>query len=102
MTEYSGMSFALFFLGEYLAVLLVSSLATTLFLGGWLGPAVLPGPVWFGLKVGVIALVFIWLRAALPRPRYDQMIGFAWKFALPLALLNLLLTGWIVAGRAAA
>jgi NADH-quinone oxidoreductase subunit H len=102
MTEYSGMSFALFFLGEYLAILLVASLATTLFLGGWLGPAFLPGPVWFGLKVGVIAVVFIWLRAVLPRPRYDQLIGFAWKFALPLALVNLLLTGWIVAGRAAA
>jgi NADH-quinone oxidoreductase subunit H len=102
MTEYSGMSFALFFLGEYLAILLVASLATTLFLGGWLGPAVLPGPVWFGLKVGVIAFVFIWLRAALPRPRYDQLISFAWKVALPLALINLLLTGWIMAGRVTA
>lgn len=96
MTEYSGMSFALFFLGEYLAVLLVASLFTTLFLGGWLGPF-LPGPVWFGLKVGIIAFVFIWLRAALPRPRYDQLISFAWKIALPLALLNLLATGWILA-----
>jgi NADH-quinone oxidoreductase subunit H len=95
MTEYSGMSFALFFLGEYLAVLLVAALATTLFFGGWLGP-LLPGPVWFGLKVGVIAFVFIWLRAALPRPRYDQMIGLAWKAALPLALLNALATGWIL------
>lgn len=98
MTEYSGMSFALFFLGEYLAVLLVAALGTTLFLGGWLGP-VLPGPVWFGLKVGFIAFVFIWLRATLPRPRYDQLIAFAWKFALPLALLNLLVTGWIVTGN---
>ncbi|MDT8854176.1 NADH-quinone oxidoreductase subunit NuoH [Paracoccaceae bacterium Fryx2] len=100
MTEYSGMSFALFFLGEYLAILLVASLFTTLFLGGWLGPW-LPGPLWFGAKVGVIAFVFIWLRAALPRPRYDQLISFAWKVALPLALVNLLVTGWIVVGRGA-
>jgi NADH-quinone oxidoreductase subunit H len=97
MTEYSGMSFAFFFLGEYVAILLVCALATTLFLGGWLGPA-LPGPVWFGLKVSVLALVFIWVRAALPRPRYDQLIGFAWKIALPLASLNLLVTGWVIVG----
>jgi NADH-quinone oxidoreductase subunit H len=95
MTEYSGMSFALFFLGEYVAILLVSALAVTLFLGGWLGP-VLPGPLWFGLKVAAVALLFIWVRAALPRPRYDQLIAFAWKLALPLALLNLLVTGWVV------
>ena len=100
MTEYSGMSFALFFLGEYIAVLLVAALGTTLFLGGWHGP-LLPGPVWFGLKVGLICFVFIWIRAALPRPRYDQLIGFAWKVALPLALVNLLVTGWIAIGRAA-
>ncbi|MBY6202562.1 NADH-quinone oxidoreductase subunit NuoH [Maritalea mobilis] len=95
MTEYSGMSFALFFLGEYLAIILVSALAVTLFFGGWLGP-ILPGPVWFGLKVGALALAFIWIRAILPRPRYDQLVAFAWKWALPLALLNLLLTGAIV------
>lgn len=101
MTEYSGMSFALFYLGEYLAILLVSALATTFFLGGWLGPAFLPGAVWFGIKTGAIALVFIWLRAALPRPRYDQLIAFAWKWALPLALLNLFVTGVVVVARAA-
>lgn len=95
MTEYSGMSFALFFLGEYLAVLLVSSLAVTLFLGGWHGP-LLPGPIWFGLKVGALALAFVWIRAILPRPRYDQLVAFAWKAALPLALLNLLATGVFV------
>jgi NADH-quinone oxidoreductase subunit H len=95
MTEYSGMSFALFFLGEYLAVLLVAALATTLFLGGWLGPW-LPGPVWFGLKTGLLALAFIWIRAVLPRPRYDQLVAFAWKAALPLALVNLLATGAVV------
>lgn len=99
MTEYSGIGFAIFFLGEYLAILLVSSLAVVLFLGGWLGPAILPGPVWFGLKAGAVALSFIWLRAALPRPRYDQLVHFAWKVALPLALLNLLITGvLLVAG----
>ena len=97
MTEYSGMNFALFFLAEYLAVLLVAALAVTLFFGGWHGP-ILPGAVWFGIKVGLIAFAFVWLRATLPRPRYDQLIGFAWKVALPLALLNLLVTGWIVVG----
>jgi NADH-quinone oxidoreductase subunit H len=105
MTEYSGMTFALFFLGEYLAVLLVAALAVTLFFGGWHGPWLvggwLPGPLWFGLKVAVIAFAFVWVRATLPRPRYDQLIGFAWKVALPLALLNLLVTGWIVVGGAA-
>jgi NADH-quinone oxidoreductase subunit H len=95
MTEYSGMSFGLFYLGEYIAVLLVSALATTLFLGGWLGPW-LPGPVWFGLKTGAIAVAFVWIRATLPRPRYDQLVSFAWKVALPLALLNLLATGFVV------
>jgi NADH-quinone oxidoreductase subunit H len=101
MTEYSGMSFALFFLGEYLAIILVAALATTLFFGGWLGP-VLPGPVWFGIKTGLIALAFIWIRAILPRPRYDQLVAFAWKVALPLALLNLLVTGFVVVLRGAA
>ncbi len=100
MTEYSGMSFALFYLGEYLAILLVAALATTLFLGGWLGPAFLPGPVWFGLKTGAIALLFIWMRAVLPRPRYDQVVAFAWKWALPIALLNLFLTGAVVVAGA--
>ncbi|NVN87982.1 MAG: NADH-quinone oxidoreductase subunit NuoH [Rhodopseudomonas sp.] len=100
LTEYSGMSFGLFFLGEYLAVLLVSALAVTLFFGGWHGPF-LPGAVWFGLKTGVIAVVFVWIRATLPRPRYDQLLNFAWKIALPLALLNLLLTGVIVVARSA-
>jgi NADH-quinone oxidoreductase subunit H len=89
------MGFAMFFLGEYLAILLVSALAVTLFYGGWLGP-VLPGPVWFGLKTGAIALAFVWFRAILPRPRYDQLVRFAWTWALPLALGNLLVTGAIV------
>jgi NADH-quinone oxidoreductase subunit H len=100
LTEYTGMSFGLFFLGEYLAVLLVSSLAVTLFFGGWLGPW-LPGPLWFGIKVGAIAVAFVWIRAVLPRPRYDQLVNAAWKVALPLALLNLLVTGVIVVARSA-
>lgn len=91
MTEYSGMRFALFFLGEYVAMLLVAALFTTLFLGGWYGP-ILPGPVWFGLKVGLVALFFIWVRAAWPRPRFDQLIAGSWKIALPLALVNLPIT----------
>jgi NADH-quinone oxidoreductase subunit H len=95
-TEYAGLGFGLFFLGEYLAVLLVSALATALFLGGWHGPG-LPGPVWFGIKSGLLSLGFVWLRAALPRPRYDQLVSFAWKVALPLALVNLVATGaWVV------
>jgi len=101
MTEYSGMSFALFFLGEYLAVMLVSALAVTLFFGGWLGP-ILPGPIWFGLKVGALALAFVWIRAILPRPRYDQLVGFAWKWGLPLALVNLLATGAVMVLRGGA
>lgn len=95
MTEYSGMRFALFFLGEYVAMLLVAALFTTLFLGGWAGPF-LPGPVWFGLKVGAVALFFVWVRAAWPRPRFDQLIAGSWKLALPLALLNLPITAAIV------
>ena len=101
MTEYSGLGFALFFLGEYLAVLLVSALAVTLFLGGWLGPG-LPGPVWFGLKTGALALGFVWVRAILARPRFDQLVRLAWTTALPLALLNLLATGAVVVWRAGA
>ncbi|UYO43879.1 NADH-quinone oxidoreductase subunit NuoH [Rhodopseudomonas palustris] len=100
ITEYTGMSFGLFFLGEYLAVLLVSALAVTLFFGGWLGPW-LPGPVWFGLKTAVIAVAFVWIRATLSRPRYDQLLSFAWKVALPLSLLNLMLTGIVVVARSA-
>ncbi|NEV80298.1 NADH-quinone oxidoreductase subunit NuoH [Rhodopseudomonas sp. BR0C11] len=100
ITEYTGMSFGLFFLGEYLAVLLVSALAVTLFFGGWLGPW-LPGPVWFGLKTAAIAVAFVWIRATLPRPRYDQPLSFAWKVALPLSLLNLMLTGIVVVARSA-
>jgi len=97
-TEYSGMKFGMFFVGEYLSILLISSLITTLFLGGWLGPW-LPPLVWFLLKMSLLVALFILLRGALPRPRYDQLMSFGWKWMLPLALLNLLVTGGLLLWR---
>lgn len=91
-TEYSGMKFGMFFVGEYLAVILNSAMLVTLFFGGWLGPW-LPPLLWFCLKTAVGIMLFILLRGALPRPRYDQLMAFGWKVMLPVALLNLLLTG---------
>ncbi len=103
-TEYSGMKFGMFFVGEYVAVILISSLLTTLYCGGWLGPTwdlTLAGwsfmpLVWFTLKTGVFILFFVLLRAAIPRPRYDQLMRFGWLVLLPLALLNTALTGALV------
>ncbi len=95
-SEYSGMKFGLFFVGEYLGIMLISSLVVTLFFGGWLGPAFLPPLVWFILKMFVFIFLFILLRASLPRPRYDQLMEFGWKILLPLTLLNLLVTAAIV------
>jgi NADH-quinone oxidoreductase subunit H len=95
-SEYSGMKFGMFFVGEYLGITLISAFITTLFLGGWLGPSFLPPIVWFFLKTILFILVFILLRASLPRPRYDQLLAFGWKVILPLALLNILITGAIV------
>ncbi len=95
-TEYSGMKFGMFFVGEYLGLVLVSSLITVLFFGGWMGPAFLPPIVWFGLKSGVFIAFFILLRAAIPRPRYDQLMSYGWLFLLPLSLINLLVTGAII------
>ncbi|MCB1666503.1 MAG: NADH-quinone oxidoreductase subunit NuoH [Pseudomonadales bacterium] len=92
-TEYSGMKFGMFFVGEYLGVVLVSSLIVVLFFGGWLGPAFLPPIVWFVLKASVFVAFFVLLRAAIPRPRYDQLMNYGWLFLLPLSLLNLLFTG---------
>lgn len=94
-TEYSGMKFGMFFVGEYLSVILISALITTLFLGGWLGPW-LPPLVWFFLKTAFLVMLFILLRAALPRPRYDQLMQFGWKVMLPVALLNLLITAGVL------
>ncbi|MFQ5990065.1 MAG: NADH-quinone oxidoreductase subunit NuoH [Candidatus Methylomirabilales bacterium] len=90
-TEYSSMKFALFFLAEYAHMIAASALATTLFLGGWQGP-LLPPVIWFFLKVFGFLFLFIWLRATLPRFRYDQLMGFGWKILLPLALANVMFT----------
>ena len=100
-TEYGGMKFALFFMGEYINMITVSALATTFFLGGWWGPFVeqvpILGVVYFTLKVAVVIFVIIWIRASLPRVRFDQLIRFCWKFLLPLALVNLVVTATVVA-----
>ena len=94
-SEYSGMKFGMFFVGEYLGVLLISSMITVLFLGGWRGPW-LPGIVWFLVKMFAFVCFFILLRATLPRLRFDQLMSLGWKVMLPLALANLLVTGAIV------
>lgn len=93
-SEYSGMKFGMFFVGEYLGITLISAMIVTLFLGGWGGP-LLPGVVWFFLKLFVCLSFFILMRASLPRPRYDQLMQVGWKLLLPLSLLNLLVTGAI-------
>ena len=95
-TEYSGMKFGMFFVGEYLGLVLVSSLITVLFFGGWMGPGFLPPIAWFALKSGVFIAFFILLRAAIPRPRYDQLMSYGWLFLLPLSLINLLVTGAVI------
>jgi NADH-quinone oxidoreductase subunit H len=94
-TEYSGMKFGMFFVGEYIGIALISALITTFFFGGWLGP-VLPGIVWFLIKTFVFIGIFILLRASLPRPRYDQLMSLGWKVMLPLALINIVITGGIL------
>lgn len=93
-TEYSGMKFGMFMVGEYAGMILICSMIVTLFFGGWMGP-VLPPFVWFFLKVMAFILLFILLRAAIPRPRYDQLMAFGWKVMLPLSLLNLVVTGGV-------
>ncbi len=95
-SEYSGMKFGMFFIGEYLGIILISSMTVVFFFGGWLGPAFLPPLIWFILKTFVFILFFILLRASLPRPRYDQLMEYGWKILLPVALLNLLITGAIL------
>jgi NADH-quinone oxidoreductase subunit H len=91
-TEYSGMRFGLFFVGEYLNMIVLGSIVTVLFLGGWHGP-LLPPLFWFVIKVLAVAFVFIWMRGTLPRLRYDQLMAFGWKILIPLALFNVLITG---------
>ena len=93
--EYSGMRFGLFFVGEYINIIVLGGLATTFFLGGWHGPWLAP-IVWFSLKVFVFAFLFIWVRGTLPRLRYDQLMHFGWKVLTPLALVNILVTGWFL------
>ncbi len=94
-TEYSGMRFGLFFLGEYVHMQVFAGLLAVLFLGGWHGPF-LPPIVWFLIKVAAISLLMIWVRGTLPRLRYDQLMTLGWKVLLPLSLLNILVTGAIV------
>ena len=95
-TEYSGMKFGMCFVGEYMGITLISAIIATLFFGGWLGPAFLPPVVWFFLKTFFFIAVFILLRAALPRPRYDQLMEFGWKILFPVSLLNLLITAAVI------
>ena len=80
----------------WLIIILVSALITTLFFGGWLGPAFLPPVVWFLIKTMVFVMFFVLLRASLPRPRYDQLMEYGWKVLLPLSLLNILITGGVL------
>lgn len=94
-SEYSGMKFGMFFVGEYLGVTLISALIVTLFFGGWNGP-LLPPVIWFLIKLFFFICFFILMRASLPRPRYDQLMAYGWKLLLPLSLLNLLVTGAVV------
>ena len=96
--EYSSMKFAMYFMAEYANMITVAALATTLFLGGWRGPF-LPPVVWFLAKLYLVIFLFIWLRATLPRFRYDQLMQFGWKVLLPLALANIVITAAFVALR---
>jgi NADH-quinone oxidoreductase subunit H len=101
-TEYSGLRFGLFFIAEYINMLTVSCIATLLFLGGWTAPfglTVIPGIVWFLLKVGFFMFFYIWLRSTFPRFRYDRLMAFGWKVLLPVATLNLIVTAVVVAVR---
>jgi len=94
-TEYSGMKFSMFFLAEYANLFIISAVAATLFLGGWLGPW-RPSAVWFLLKVYGIIGFLMWVRWTLPRVRMDQMMAFAWKILTPVSLINVLVTGWLL------
>ncbi len=103
MTEYSSMSFALFFLGEYANMIMMSGMVSILFLGGWLPPYdvapwnLIPGVVWFAAKIAFCLFIFIWVRATFPRYRYDQLMRLGWKVFLPLSLIWLALTaGFLV------
>ncbi len=92
-TEYGGLKFSMFFLAEYVNILAVSSIAVTLFMGGWQGPGDIP-VLWYALKVSLFVFFFMWVRATMPRFRYDQLMSFGWKILLPLALFNLIVTAF--------
>lgn len=94
-TEYSGMRFALFFLAEYTNIFIVCAIATTFFLGGYLGP-ILPGIVWFFIKTYFLVFVILWMRWTFPRVRFDQLLNFSWKVLIPASLVNLIITGGIL------
>jgi NADH-quinone oxidoreductase subunit H len=94
-TEYSGMRFGLFFLGEYITLIVLGGLMGTFFLGGWRGPF-LPPLLWFILKVLAMVFVMIWIRGTLPRLRYDQLMSVGWKVLIPVALLNIMVTGAVI------
>ncbi|MDH3703691.1 MAG: NADH-quinone oxidoreductase subunit H, partial [Alphaproteobacteria bacterium] len=102
--EYSSMTFAMFFLGEYANMILMSGMTVILFLGGWLPPlevapfTLIPGPIWFALKIASVLFVFLWVRATFPRYRYDQLMRLGWKIFLPLSLIWVVFTaGWLLA-----
>jgi len=94
-SEYSGMKFGMFFIGEYLGVTLISGMLVTLYFGGWLGPAFLPPVLWFVIKTFAFIMLFILFRASMPRPRYDQLMEYGWKVLFPLSILNLMVTAAI-------
>ncbi len=100
--EYSALTFALFFLGEYLNMILMSGITTVLFLGGWLPPLEvswlqwIPGPIWFGLKVAGCLFVFLWVRATFPRYRYDQLMRLGWKVFLPISLAAVVIVAGVL------
>ena len=94
-TEYSGIRFGLFFLGEYVHLQVLGALVAVLFLGGWRGP-ILPPPVWLFIKIIFVALIMIWVRGTLPRLRYDQLMALGWKVLIPAALLNIMITGAVL------
>jgi NADH-quinone oxidoreductase subunit H len=101
-TEYSSMKYALFFMAEYANMIVLSGIAATLFLGGWSAPFnigilnMIPGFVWLLAKIYFLMFCFMWLRATFPRVRYDQLMRMGWKFLLPLALANVVVTGLVV------